>query len=124
MTQRTALILSTGLVGLGLILSLLGLATYAMTPEHARTWAPIIPAVATAGLTIAGALVITRAPAPAQAGQVWRRAAKITAIAILIAALVLILGAPLPTILMTIIALQGPLAADIVGRKMSGAPLA
>lgn len=121
MSQRSVLLFSTGLVGLGLILSLLGLAGYAATPPQARTWAPIIPAIATAGLTIAGALIITRAPLSREAGALWRKAAQWTALAIIAATIILAFGAPLPSVLMAIIALQGPLAAEIVGRKMEGA---
>lgn len=117
MTRQTILS-ATGLVLIGLVLSILGLAMHTLTPPEGRTWAPVLPAIATCGLTVCGAWVIARKPSAERAGRAWHLTALITAAAIVAAAIALAGAGMLPVALMAVVALQGPLAAEVVSRRL------
>ncbi|WP_182171089.1 hypothetical protein [Flaviflexus equikiangi] len=123
MTPNHRIILwSTGLVVLGLFLSVIGLILYEFTPAIDRTWAPAITSIATFGLTSGGVLVITRAKdsdLASFARTMWRSVAYITAGAVILAAIVAALMLdPVTSLVVALVALQGPVGAWFVSQQM------
>lgn len=123
MPNHRIILWSTGLVVVGLFLSVIGLAVYELTPSEDRTWAPAIPAIATLGLTLGGVLIISRSKdseLQSFAGAMWKRVAYATGAVIVVVALIAaILIDPISALIMAAVALQGPIAARVLSDQFT-----
>lgn len=113
---------STGLVVLGLILSIIGLILYEFTPTQNRSWAPAIPSVATLGLTLGGIIVISRSKDPNLADfapRLWKYVSYGTLATIIV---VLVVAAitidPITALILGLVAIQGPVGARFVSDQL------
>lgn len=104
----------------GVILSAIGLAVHEFTPMADRGPAPIIPGIATAGLTIGALIVILKVKDRGieWARQTWKIVAIATAAAVCVAALAIIVtsGDVIPAVIMALVGLQGPILALLIPR--------
>ncbi|MGO1621360.1 hypothetical protein [Flaviflexus sp.] len=122
MPNHRIILWSTGLVIVGLLLSVIGLILYEFTPATDRTWAPVIPSISTLGLTLVGVLVISRQKDPGLHGfaiRIWKIAAIATAIAIIVAAVAAaVMIDPITSLIIGLVAIQGPIAAWFVSGQL------
>ena len=123
MSNHRIILWSTGLVIVGLFLSVIGLILHEFTPGPDQTWAPAITALATLGLTLGGVIVISRSKDEALqpfARKMWRTISYVTAGAIVIAAIVsAILIDPIISLIISLVAIQGPIGAWFVSEQLA-----
>lgn len=123
MSNHRIILWSTGLVLLGLFLSVIGLILYEFTPAEDRTWAPAITSIATLGLTLGGVIIMTRAKDRGLqpfARSAWRAIAYATAGAVVIAAIAAaILLEPIIALIIGLVAIQGPVGAWFVSEQLA-----
>lgn len=122
MSHHRIILWSTGLVIVGLFLSVIGLILHEFTPAEDRTWAPVITAIATLGLTLGGIIILSRAKdenLQPFARVMWLTIAHWTAGAIIIAAIVgAVLLDPIISLIVGLVAIQGPVGAWFVSEQM------
>lgn len=122
MTNHRIILWSTGLVIVGLFLSVIGLILHEFTPGPDQTWAPAITALSTLGLTLGGVIIISRAKdefLQPFARRMWKIVAYVTAAAIVVAAAIsAVLLDPIIALIIGLVAIQGPIGAWFVSEQL------
>lgn len=122
-TRQRISLTATALVLIALALSALGLVLAQFTPHEKESVALALPAIGSAGLVIGAVIVFVKLPHIKEpvswAGRLWITVAYATAGLIVVAAIIVgIADVFLTALILGVVAIQGPVAAYLLGRHM------